>query len=309
MSSTLSYAPFPLNGEVSADLLIATCGYEQRSRYVASSEAISTGRVVAYTYPQNRVLSYGDNLSYFEKVGEIRHPDSNDVFREMLTRDISRLAGAAEKPKIVVDISSFCRERLSIIVRTLAALGAGVTIEVTFLYSLATFDSHPSSVRATVMVNAPLVGFEGWSVDPAKPTACLIGLGFEDQVALAALETLEPLHTFAFVPSNLDSRFDDRVRQDNGPLIRSNEVTELSYLLRSPFETLHMIESLVHSVKDSCRLALIPLGPKPFALLSLLIAQSYRDEIAVWRVSSGDSDPQDREASGDIAGIQVAFSS
>lgn len=309
MTTSLSYAPFLPEGSFSSDLLIATCGYEKRSRYVAESGDVIAHRVIAYTYPHNHVLHYADNLEHFESLGVVQHLESNDGFREALVNDLAELLDSKERPHVAVDISSFCRERLSIIVRTLAQLGASSTIDVTFLYALATFDSHPASTHATVMINAPLYGFEGWTADPSKPVACVIGLGFEDQVALAALETLEPLHTFAFVANNADERFDHRVREDNGTLIHSKEVTELEYELRSPFDTLHTIESLVHTMISAHRLAFIPLGPKPFALLSLLIAQSYEDEIAVWRVSSGEGDPQDREANGSITGLQVTFSS
>lgn len=309
MSVSLSYTAFTPNQAVSADLLITTCGYEARSCHVAQSESVAAAQVVAYTYPENHLHCYGDNLRYFETIAKVRHPDSNEDFQRTIREDFTEHIGSLDSIKVAVDISSFSRERLSIIVRILSEFGEQITVDATFLYSLATFDSHPSLTEANVMINAPLPGYEGWAADPAKPTACLLGLGFENQIALAALETLEPLHTFAFVASNRDSRFDDRVREDNRTLIKSDEVTELNYELHAPFETLHMMESLIHALKDSYRLALIPLGPKPFALLSLLIGQSYQDQITVWRVSSDDDDPQDREASGDIVGLHVTFSS
>lgn len=288
------------------DLLIAACGYESRSTHVARTRANQFRKVISYAYGDTDVLSYSDNKRFFQSKHDFVYAGTIESFKHRLARDLMAQERQGEILRVAVDVSSFDRERLAAIVLALDEFGRRQRLLVAYFYALASFDSHEAGSESAVLVNGPLVGFEGWSRNPSLPVACVIGLGFEDQIALAALETLEPARTIAFVAESADDRFNSRVQMDNAALFMSKEITTLKYDLVSPFHAIHALEDVVHALLPHHRLALVPLGPKLFALLCMLVALEYRDDLSIWRVSAGRAGlPQERVAMGPIVSFQV----
>lgn len=291
---------------VEFDLLVATCGYESRCSAVTKRSADKAARIVAFSYPENRTHSFGKNLAYFSTVGSVLHPSSLKEFVELLSSEFQTAVEATETPRIAIDISSFNRERLGAIVSALGNLRKPLGVSVSFMYSMATFDSHREALETTVLANGPLDGFEGWTSDPSRPVACVVGLGFENVIALAALETLEPAHTVAFMAQSSDVRFQERVLSDNASLLGSPEVAVVRYTMEDPFSTIHSLEGVVHALEDDYRVALVPLGPKLFATLALLVAWEYRSTVAVWRVSADQGgEVEDRIATGSFVDLHA----
>lgn len=292
------------------DILIAACGYESRSSYAAQQLLTKVSHIVAYAYTGTSAFSYKENSVFYAEVGELRTPASDEQFAEFLLQDLNE--GIRDRPvgAVAVDVSSFDRERLAIIVRTLDRVSARTRVDVDFLYSSAKYDSHSVNSDPAVLVNGPLKGFEGWSANPSAPVACLVGLGFENTLALAALETLEPARTVAFIAESSDARFEQRVVEDNDSLVRSNEIVNVRYAIERPFELVHQIESVVHVLSRNYRVVLVPLGPKVFALAALLVAHEYGDAVSIWRVSADEGrGEEDREAYGTISVLPVSMGS
>lgn len=288
------------------DVMIAACGYESRSSFVARSILISVDRLVAFPYPENRVLSFDWNFEFFSEVAEIREAPNSDEFERSVADLVRTAESTSSELKLAVDVSSFDRERLSRIVLSIQSAAADRPIEVTFLYAAAEFRAEDNAASGTVLVNGPLKGFEGWTADPSRPVACIIGLGFENLIALAALETLEPARTVAFIAKSSDIRFHERVVSDNTTLLTSKEVALLPYNIDDAFGAIHDLEEVVFALRGQFRVALVPLGPKLFALMSILVALEYRDEIAVWRVSSDQSETLvDHAATGQITTLSA----
>lgn len=288
------------------DVLIATCGYESRASSVAKEHVTDVEHVFSYTYPNHRGHNFADNLQFFTLIGDVRHPSTAAEFAMELRDDLSAVVKPGARMRVAVDISSFDRERLGSVVRVLEELGGINEVSVSFVYALASFDSHAEDVDTTILVNGPLEGFEGWTGNPSSPVACVMGLGFENLVALAALETLEPSRTIAFIPQSDDDRFHERVRRDNASLIGSVPGDLVPYDLDSPFDALHGVEGVVHALLDDYRVALVPLGPKLFALCCLLVAREYRDRVAIWRVSADQGgEVEDRSPTGRVSTLEV----
>lgn len=305
--SELTFLSGGLPDDSQFDLLIGACGYESRARFVAESLAHRASRVVSYGYVENRTHSYDANYSILRELGAVYEAESSAAFEERFISDLGSIPGDERTAaRIAIDISSFDRDRLAAIIRGIDLVAEVRELDVAFIYAMGSFDSHSESSEATILINAPLRGFEGWTSDPSLPVACVIGLGFENLVALAALETLEPARTVAFVAQSADSRFQTRVRRDNSALIGSDEVQVVPYGVDDPFYTLQQIESVVHTLRSSYRVALVPLGPKIFALLALLVAREYPDDVAVWRVSADQGmEPQDRLATGAMTSMRI----
>ena len=81
----------------------------------------------------------------------------------------------------------------------------------------------------------------------------------------------------------------------------------IEYDIEHPFNTFVALEGLVGNRIQDAAVLILPLGPKIFALCSLLVA-SVHDTTAVWRVSGGSLDkPIEREPSEDVTGLRVDF--
>ena len=300
------------------DILVASCGYEQRSRYLAERLQHSTGKIFAYSFESNRDLAYDANRAFYESVGEVVD-EPETAFRKDLANKVEAVAAIktmlipAERSEaeavaapisIAVDISSMTRERIA---HTVSALTLDVThsLEIDFLYAVAQFSELVGS-EGVVRVNRPIEGFEGWALNPSLPTVCIIGAGFEGDLALGLLEELEPAETFLFLPTGEDESYDTILLDRNRDLLSSPDTHAIEYEVSQPHEALTYLESLVHRLVGEYRVVILPLGPKIFSLSALLVGLVYPLDVAVWRLSADDGrDPQDRRASGHVVGLRV----
>ena len=179
-------------------------------------------------------------------------------------------------------------------------------VECVFSYSPAKFTS-PREATPNSLVG-PLPGFCGLDV-PDKPSALIIGLGYERDRALGLFQYVDPAIAFAFYTDPvLDPQFRDVVKANNTTLLnilpKENIYTHpLSDLQR----TGDLLLSLCSALRDDYRIILAPLGVKPFSLICLLLASRFRN-IDVWRVSPGTkSPPQEREALGRLLMLKTVF--
>ena len=102
--------------------------------------------------------------------------------------------------------------------------------------------------------------------------------------------------------------FDRVVREANAAFLdevgRRGHVVE--YGVGQPYATLVELESLVSGLLQGARPMIVPLGPKPFALASILVAVALYPDVSVWCVSAESyEDPVDRVPTGDIVGLGV----
>jgi len=292
------------------DLLLTQLGYESRAVHVTNHLDGRFDQLVAMDYVSPAVLSYVDNKTFFERLGNIIDPAATGV-RSLFEATLFQLASALGKEEIrlAIDISSCDRQRLSEIVLALTTCAMHFPVVVDFYYSVGKFDEAHSQIDEPVMVNEALRGYEGWTTDPDRPLTCILGVGFERQFALAALETLEPRQTVVFVGDGPDARYRAQVDKDNESLLNSRLVAVVGYDVALPLSTLRQLDVLVRATRASQRIAVVPLGSKVFALAAILVGAMYPEDVAVWRVSAGQSrEAQDRAASGPIVGLRLRVS-
>jgi hypothetical protein len=179
-------------------------------------------------------------------------------------------------------------------------------LEIVFSYSPAMFSKPIES--APNAFAGPLPGFCGLDV-PDKPTALIIGLGYERDRALGLFEYIDPAVSFVFYTEPaIDPMFSDVVKRNNSTLLQSLPVGNV---FRHPLADLQrtgdLLLSLCNALDEEYRIVLAPLGVKPFSLICLLLASRHR-EIDVWRVSAGaKSQGQDRKPNGSILSLKAVF--
>ena len=299
----LEYAPFVLGSRRRYSLLVTSVGYERRASHIARHESLDFGNILAFSFDANQVLNYPENREYFSRVGTLLD-DAGSAVGEVLTAHLNELyrtevqaatvLGLAHPDfSVAVDISSMNRDRIALIASAL--LSFSQPIQVAFLYSPAEFGANLVGSEGSVVVNRPILGLDGWTVDPNMPVTCVIGAGFESRLAMAAIETLEPAETVWLFPQGLDERYDEVVEKRNFGSAVSHLDHVSYYDVGAPFRLLSDLEVTIQRLLHSSRVVIVPLGPKIFALCSILIGLTSDTDVTVWRLSADtEREPEDR---------------
>lgn len=281
------------------DVFVAVCGFETRARYLPSLyDTLSTCRIVT-AFPDQQVHSFYENRAFFESRNYDIVETIDGEFAATLHERLEGALAGLSIARVFVDISSQSRGRLADTVAVIQALAANRAIHVVFGYSVARFQEIPSSRTPNVSIGPISRHFAGWSSDPGRSLALIIGIGYEQDRALGAFETLEPTETWILLPCSSEHGYDSALKSANELLL---EVVPQSrvvlYDVEDPNATFAKLASLVLHASDSGDVVLLPSGPKILALLSLLVSLQ-RSNVAVWRVSAGTAEqPINRLPSG-----------
>lgn len=313
MMTMLRVAPLDISSAKSYDALVATVGYEARASYVGKTYAPRFKRIWAFDYHQKAVLSYEENREFFDSFETINEPET--AYRKSLAGLVSNLRDSLPRdeatgerviPQIAVDISSMDRDRIAMTVLALT-VDQEQAIHVDFLYAFGEFDQRLVGSEGAVLVNRPIAGLEGWSSDPDAAVTCVVGLGFESRLATAAIETIEPHQTIALLPKGDDDRYDVHVRERNAELLRSGAIdATYEYAVGNVFQTVMDLNASVDAWTRGNRVAIVPLGPKPFALAAVLVGAAHSENVSVWRLSADvGREPEERVASGAVVGLSL----
>jgi len=291
---------------VDFDVVVATCGYESRAPYVISRLRSTPVTLIVFDYECAGAHSYDKNRTYFEGLPytnllSLKDRDLPGKLVEALEH--SRLSVTDDRPlRILFDVSSCSRSVMAQALLTLAAY-RGRQFELTCAYALSAFDGAPEGELPS-SVSEPVIGdLSGWSDDLSKPPCAVISLGFEPGRALGTIDYLEVPEVRLFMPQGPDPRFENSVRKANALLIQeAGENAVLPFDVLQPESTFQKLESLVFGLLPRFRPVIIPLGPKIFSAISMVLAIRMFPQVCVWRTSSGSGEETiDRGAGGAIA--------
>jgi hypothetical protein len=292
------------------DLFICVLGYEQRSSFVARSSVLCNCLKIALAFPNDESQSYKNNRSFLIEQGfDIATYDADSLEDRLHSALEKSLPSGASTVHAFIDVSSMSRPMIARIIVVLSRIDIATDIKLTFSYCPAVY-SKPNHENAPVTKSEPVIPeFSGWSLAPEASISTIIGIGFEYDWALGALEYLEPETAWAFVPTGEDERFDHVVRKTNADLLSLLDDDHIHYYhVNQPSSCFTLVESLVYGLKQNSRPILVPFGPKLFSLVCLLVAAIHEPLISVWRVSGDtESHPDDREASGKVILLHVAM--
>jgi hypothetical protein len=289
---------------------IVVCGYEARAKFVLNRLRQPSVRTFVLDYGSKGVFSYDNNKRVMEEVSGVEFlPIDRDVGGRLVEK-LEKLRGQLQDGELQVlfDVSSCSRSVMAAIWLSIAeSLGEQATITCT--YALSAFEKAPTDELPSP-ISEPVVGdLAGWSVDLVKPPCAIIGLGFEPGRALGCMDYLEIPEVRLFMPRGPDERFETAVKGANAALIEETGILNLlPYQVLDPVSTYQKLESLVHGLLPSFRPVLIPLGPKIFASLCIVLAIQRRPLLCVWRTSAGPrAEEYDRQASGEVAAFSVGI--
>lgn len=273
-----------------------TLGYEQRSTYIAKRHHGHATRRIALGYRDFQQFSYQDNAAWYTGNGFEVIECSDSDFKKHIEQIVAEMTGDSPiAARVLVDISSMNRFRLASLVDVFRNVQATRAIRVDFVYCLAEYSPPPQRTFVNRHVGPVAPQFSGWWSEPDLPTAAIVGVGYEQDKALGAIEHIQPSEVWLFFPRSPVAEYTSALDYANRSLIdkvKRERWKILRYDVDAPYALFADLESLVAGLRSRANCIFLPFGPKLFALSSLLVACVHRDT-AVWRVS-GAEQPSDR---------------
>lgn len=217
-------------------------------------------------------------------------------------------AAQDESISLTLDCSSMDRGTLAAILAATKKLHR-VFCEIIILYFPQTY-SPPSLILETVSRFGPVSRqFSGSSRSSSEKMCLIMGVGYEFGKAIGAQDYLEPDELYAYYPIGTDPNFEDAINKANSDFDFVGDPEKvISYPILQPEALLDSLFDLIDYKRRSHRVMILPMGPKLFAALSLVVALRYHPEVRVWRYSTHDpehSTLRDAFASGQRVCINV----
>lgn len=280
------------------DLAIVGLGYESRATQLCC-DVSGLENIIAIGYEENKTaFSYSDNLNFYKsKNAVIFEGSDSNVYHELFTHlQVNWL----DRPiNCVLDISVMSRTRLAeIILFLISNLHPSSSIKIT--YQLAEFTNPPKDISPIRKVGPIARRLGGRIGNIELPSSIIIGLGYELGNAIGICNYLDSDIQFLFIPKGKDEKFEDCVRANNETLIESTPANHLfSYDVSQPYKTYLQLREIALAALDISRPVMVPLGPKIFSALCVVLGCELNYTLPVWRVSSEHNEkPVDRRPSG-----------
>ncbi len=288
------------------DVAVFASGYEARCTFVPQKfegSGIKTPLVLGFkdlaeTEPR---IAHDDYYRSHWKVEPKIAKSGNDFVIQALLNEIVMKGGNISR--ILVDCSSMSRLWYSGILNWARYGNSAGETTIDFIYAFGKYEDKNLPMIIEDMILIP--GCEGDALQSQQSLA-IFGLGFNGWAALSVLERLEADEIFAFIASpGASPNYPDQVRDLNKDFLeepRVNLVLELP--LRSVEASYRILSELVtpHRFKDS--VTLVPMGPKPHVLASILVSMRF-PEVSCMRVSAKREFPEKIEANGEVVAARV----
>lgn len=291
------------------DLFIAASGYEKRATFIPRMNFYAEKKVVIGFEENRNNSTRKSNDKYYKssKYDYLHTSGSEDANILAYLNDFIEQTNKADL-EIAIDYSSMTRIWYGTIVDFFNNYIGSKKILLYFLYTKATFSSPPKIENQNYFFE-PIKGFSNLSI-PNKPTALILGLGYEKRRAFSLKEYFDADEVYVFLTDeNNTPAFHNEVCSRNQELI-----SKLSngYIFKYPIDNLLYTRKLLYELCKRLlmdfRIVIAPCGPKPFTLISMLTA-SVLPNIDVWRISGNKGfDNANREPDGEVLCFFVEYS-
>ena len=276
------------------DIVICASGYEERCTFfykklLEKSDLLKEAKKICFTFNDRQVLHKVDNDAFFLKNGFDLFQYNSQLHSVIEIYDKIFTAVNKKFIRVVIDYSSMTKVIYAALVKYLAIFEKPETkIDVLFNYSPAVF-SEPPELKGS-MYSEPLPLFPTVELTDKK-IALLASLGYEDGKAQGIIEYLQvdtnDIYLFYTSKTARDGYY-NTVRNHNEYLIEKVPIDhQFEYELENIPQMFSILESLAsYLINNSFRVLILPLGPKVFSLIAILVSMKYND-LTVFRVSDG----------------------
>jgi hypothetical protein len=288
------------------DLLICALSIENRCTKIPSMLHGAVAKKIALSICVMNGKSSASHRVLQSQGFEIIEFTEHFLSREI---DICLRSPSAKKPgalSVFIDVTCIPRRILAQIIGTIRIQCSNIDVDLGIGYTLARYSPPPNRNPAPNKRVAPVHAlFAGWTHSPGLATTTVVGLGYEKDKALGAVEYLQASDCFLFIPNSPEQKYRIKVDAHNRQLIdavKQDRVWE--YEVMRPAETLLTLGALIASIKQNAKPVLLPFGPKILFAVSLLAALVH-PQAAVWHVSGEESEPiTDKSAAAHTAGLR-----
>ena len=268
------------------DVCLFASGYESRCIHVPG--LVNPGAVA-------NPLVFG----FTEEAKSANRPANDTFFSDVWKRPPIPLSSDNEKPiyehlhkhtqgidrpiRILLDYSSMSRLWYAAVLNWARFAASGRTVIIDFIYALGKYkeEDHPFVIRS--MITIP--GCEGRAYR-LRESVAVFGLGFYGLAAQCVLDHLEADTVYAFLATDQAREvYAAKTREANQDLIRSSKTKAVLELPLTSIETCYrnLAETIAPHRPDG-EITLVPMGPKPQVLASILVAMRF-PEVACLRIS------------------------
>ncbi len=280
---------FELLSSQNFDAFFYGLGFESRSTRVVSSLP-DPDKIFALQMPASNLHAYARNLQFARTKNHRLIVD----FQGFLSSELRKVFEKRKGPlRIGFDISSINRLMLIGILNELALLVRAEDSVELFYCPAAYFE--PKWLFPQIEKLGPVDSLlSGFNSDPSKPLCLIFGMGFEAGVSMGIISQLEPSIAYGFWGTGIDRRFDDAVRRANFDFqFPGFNTRTLSYGVKDPKGAFELLENVVYGLTRDHRVIIVPMGPKLFTALAVLVGMKYFGDVAVWRVQHSQGEQSD----------------
>jgi hypothetical protein len=287
------------------DVCLFASGYESRCIHlpgILDPRAVTSPLVFGFTEEarsQNR--PYNDAV-FSEKWKRPPIPLSSDD-EKPIYEHLSNSTRSIDGPiRILLDYSSMSRLWYAAVLNWARFAASGRRVTIDFIYSIGKYKEVDHSFVIRSMVSVP--GCEGRAYR-LRESVAIFGLGFYGLATLCVLDHLEADTVYAFLAADEGrAEYVTRTRDTNKDLIQNPKTKAVLGLPLASIETCYrnLAETIAPHRPDG-EITLVPMGPKPHVLASILIAMRF-PEVACLRVSSAPN-AMDVEPTGDTIATRV----
>jgi hypothetical protein len=272
------------------DYFIAASGYENRCTYLLDTIGIDAA---------NKIV-----LAFDEKKDFLFRKKNDDIFSASGFTFIEEFAGGKEKIiellnlicqssigckniSILIDYSCMSKIWYAGILSYFASYELNIeNLELYFSYTSAEF-SAPMEPDQGSIITTPR-GLLKANQRSSRPKAMILGLGYEKFLTTSLISTFNCKTIYAFYSDPaFDDRYAESVTKNNKKILKT---IPGDHIIKYPVNNFKSTDALLTSLTMKLRLnhhvVILPAGPKPFTLSSLILASRYPD-IEVWTIDNG----------------------
>lgn len=287
------------------DVCLFASGYESRCIHVPGlidPSAVKNPLVFGFTEEAKSENRPYNDAFFSNKWKHPPIPLSSDD-EKPIYEHLHKSTQSIDRPiRILLDYSSMSRLWYAAVLNWARFAASGRSVIIDFIYSIGKYKEEEHSFVIRSMVSVP--GCEGRAYR-LRESVAVFGLGFYGLATLCVLDHLEADTVYAFLATD-EARADyaAKTRDSNKDLIRSSKTKAVLELPLASIETCYrnLAETIAPHRPDG-EITLVPMGPKPQVLASILVAMRF-PEVACLRVSSN-PDPADVKPTGDIVATRV----
>lgn len=289
------------------DVSLFASGYESRCIHIPkliSPSMIASTLVLGFTEEAHSGKRDQNDIFFLKKWNCVPIPLSSDN-EELIYEHLHKHTQSLDRPiHILMDYSSMSRLWYAAVLNWARFATSGKDVIIDFVYAMGRYkeEKHPMVIRE--MVSIP--GCEGRAFR-LRESVAVFGLGFHGLAALCVLDRLEADTVYAFLASpGATKNYVAKTRKINKDLIDNHKTKPLLELPLASIETCYryLAETIAPHRPDG-EITLVPMGPKPHILASILIAMRFQ-EVACLRVS-GVPNILDVKTTGEIVATRVTI--